>query len=66
MRKREVLWLDKAEKNLLAKIKAVSPQYADLEVSDIAHLELKTRLTEVLRQNLNNQRQTTQHLAPVV
>lgn len=66
MTSRQQIWLDKAERNLLAKIKAVSPQYADLEVSDIAHLELKNRLTEVLRQNLNNQRHTTLQHAPVV
>ncbi|MBI2101653.1 hypothetical protein HYT53_03495 [Candidatus Woesearchaeota archaeon] len=49
MTKRKALWIDKTEESLLAKIKQKSPTYADLETVDIAHLELKTRLIEVLK-----------------
>ncbi len=49
MQERQQIWLDKAERNLLAQIKQKHPAYADLKVSDIAHLELKNRLVEVVK-----------------
>lgn len=49
MAKKPYVYLDKVEKKFLAQIKAVSPQYADLGIEQIAHLELKTRLIEVLK-----------------
>ncbi|GEM_PF-6218868 len=49
MAKQRALWFDKAEHNLLARVKQKHAAYADLEISDIAHLELKTRLLEVLK-----------------
>ncbi len=49
MPRQPFVYLDRAERNLLAKIKEKDPSYANLEVADIAHLELKTRLLEVLR-----------------
>lgn len=66
MARQNPIYLDKIERKFLAQMKAINPAYADLEIDQIAHLELKTRLQEVLRQNLNNQRQATLQHAPVV
>ena len=44
--------LDKVERMYLEKIKKKNPAYADLELYQIAHLELKNRLQELLIKSL--------------
>jgi len=43
------LYLDKVERRKIAEIKALKPEYSDLELYQVAHMELKERLFEEVR-----------------
>lgn len=43
-------YLDKVERKKLAEIQSMRPEYADLQLSDVAHLELKERLFQTVRE----------------
>ena len=48
------LYLDKVEKKFLAKIKDMTPEYAELEIYQVAHLELKEAILRKVRETLKN------------
>ena len=43
------LHLDKVERRKIAEIKAMKPEYSDLKLYQVAHMELKERLFEEVR-----------------
>ena len=47
MDKKARLYLDKVEKKFLAQIKAMTPEYEDLEIYQVAHLELKEAILKI-------------------
>ena len=48
-RKGKRMTLDKVESKKLIKVRAMFPEYKDLDLDQIAHLELKNRLFELER-----------------
>ncbi len=48
------MYLDTVERRKLAEIKGTHPEYANLELHQIAHCELKNRLFELVRQKTEN------------
>lgn len=60
------MYFDKAERKFLQKIKENVPEYAHLEIKDIAHLELKNRLMQIVRERLKNKNKNPLLDAPVV
>jgi len=58
MDKKARLYLDKVEKKFLAQIKAMTPEYEDLEIYQVAHLELKEAILRKVRETLKNKSAT--------
>jgi hypothetical protein len=46
--------LDKVERKFLLKLREIVPEYADLELNQIAHLELKKHLLRIAREGYLN------------
>ena len=60
------LYLDKVEKKFLAQIKDMTPEYAELEIYQVAHLELKEAILRKVRETLKNKAATPKSYAAVV
>jgi hypothetical protein len=58
MDRKERLYLDKVERKFLAQIKDMTPEYADLELYQVAHLELKEAILGKVRETLKNRTAT--------
>ena len=52
------LYLDKVEKKFLAQIKDMTPEYTELELYQVAHLELKEAILNKVRETLKNKTAT--------
>lgn len=50
MKNQRKITLLKAERQILQKLKDLMPEYSDLDLEEIAHMELKTRLLEKNRE----------------
>jgi len=48
------LYLDKVERKKLLQLKELTPEYSDLDIDQIAHLELKETLFQRAREILKN------------
>jgi len=54
MDKKARLYLDKVEKKFLAQLKDMTPEYTELELYQVAHLELKEAILRKVRETLKN------------
>jgi hypothetical protein len=60
------LYLDAVERKFLAQMQRERPEYAALDLGQIAHLELKTHLLGKARENLKSQEKNPLQNSPVV
>jgi len=58
MTRQNPIYLDKVERKKLTELRGIKPEYADLDISQIAHLELKETLFFKIRETLKNKSAT--------